>query len=155
MKIAIVQIRGMCKVRKKVKDTLRMLNLPRKCSCAIVEVNPSLKGMLIAVQDFITWGEIDTDTLKLLLEKRGRMPGGKRLEESYLKEKTKKGFVEFAKALTDGKNSIKDVPGLKSFFRLNPPKGGFGNQGTKKPFSIGGALGYRGAKINDLLKRMI
>ncbi|MDK2849628.1 MAG: large subunit ribosomal protein [Candidatus Woesearchaeota archaeon] len=40
-------------------------------------------------------------------------------------------------------------------FHLNPPKGGFERKGIKKPFSIGGALGYRGEKINDLIKRMI
>lgn len=39
--------------------------------------------------------------------------------------------------------------------RLQPPRGGFGRKGIKAPFSIGGALGYRREKINDLIKRMI
>jgi large subunit ribosomal protein L30 len=43
----------------------------------------------------------------------------------------------------------------KKFFTLNNPKGGFERKGIKYPFSIGGVLGYRGDKINDLIKRMI
>ena len=40
-------------------------------------------------------------------------------------------------------------------FHLNPPKGGFERKGIKKPFSVGGVLGYRGDKINKLIKKMI
>lgn len=43
----------------------------------------------------------------------------------------------------------------KSFFRLNPPRKGFGRKGIKRPFKVGGALGYRGDKINDIIKRMV
>jgi len=40
-------------------------------------------------------------------------------------------------------------------FALNPPKGGFKRKGTKMPFRLGGAYGYRKEKINDLIKRML
>lgn len=40
-------------------------------------------------------------------------------------------------------------------FRLNPPSKGYGRKGIKIAFSQGGALGYRGEKINDLIKRML
>jgi large subunit ribosomal protein L30 len=43
----------------------------------------------------------------------------------------------------------------KGFFRLSPPKGGFERKGIKKAFTIGGALGYRGDKMKDLIKRMM
>jgi len=41
------------------------------------------------------------------------------------------------------------------FFALHPPKGGFEKKGTKMPFKLGGAYGYRKEKINDLIKRML
>ncbi len=44
---------------------------------------------------------------------------------------------------------------LKKFFALHPPRGGFDRKGIKTPFSNGGALGNRGAKINDLIRRML
>jgi large subunit ribosomal protein L30 len=42
----------------------------------------------------------------------------------------------------------------KKFFNLQPPIGGYGRGGIKKPFPKG-ALGNRAEKINLLLKRMI
>ena len=44
---------------------------------------------------------------------------------------------------------------MKKFFRLSPPRKGFGRKGIKFAFTKGGALGYRGIKINDLIKRML
>lgn len=40
-------------------------------------------------------------------------------------------------------------------FHLSPPRKGFGRKGIKIPFSQGGATGYRGKDINDLLGRML
>lgn len=46
-------------------------------------------------------------------------------------------------------------PSAKKFFSLHPPRGGFERKGIKKPFNLKGALGYRGDKINVLIKKMI
>ena len=43
----------------------------------------------------------------------------------------------------------------KKFIRLSPPRKGYGKNGIKVPFKMGGALGDRKEKINDLLTRMI
>lgn len=61
------------------------------------------------------------------------------------------------KALLDkrAEKNPRDPKKTKAFFRLNSPKKGFGRKGIKVPFSIGGALGNRGAKINDLIRRML
>lgn len=59
-------------------------------------------------------------------------------------------------ALLEQKRGEKTKEGtLKPFFRLHPPKGGYERKGTKVSFTAGGALGYRGEKINDLVKKMI
>ena len=44
---------------------------------------------------------------------------------------------------------------IKKYFRLNAPRKGFGRKGIKHTFKEGGALGYRGQAINDLIKRMV
>lgn len=41
------------------------------------------------------------------------------------------------------------------WFALQPPRKGYGRKGVKLPFAVGGALGDRGEKINDLLLRMV
>ena len=123
-KIAIVRIRGKIRVSGKIIDTLDMLRLYRQNYCVVFEKTPSVVGMLRTVKDYVTWGEIDDETIKLILEKRG---------EPHPEDKKK----------------------LKSYFRLSPPKGGFERKGIKKSYREGGALGYRGAKIKDLILRMI
>ena len=117
-KLAIVRIRGGIRVKKTIKDTMEMLKLYRQNYCVIYEKTPSISGMLRKIKDYVTWGEIDDETIKLLEEKRG-----------------------------SGKQ--------KGFFRLSPPRGGFERKGIKKPFGAGGALGYRGAKINELVRKMV
>ena len=155
MKIAVVQVRGAINMTRKVKDTLKFLKLIRKNSCVIVELTDSVKGMLLKVKDYVAWGEIDKETAKELLAKRGRIVGNKSLTENYLKEKVNLTFEGFVKDFFDNKNNLKDVPGLKPFFRLKPPEKGFERKGIKKPFSLGGVLGYRKDTINDLIRRMI
>jgi large subunit ribosomal protein L30 len=51
--------------------------------------------------------------------------------------------------------TLKLLKGKKKFFRMHPPRKGFERKGIKIPFSKGGAVGYRGDKINDLIKRML
>ena len=68
--IAIIRIRGETGIKKDVKDTLEMLNLSRKFSAVVVDETPVYLGMAVKAKDFITWGEIDAETKKLLDEKR-------------------------------------------------------------------------------------
>lgn len=154
-KIAIIQVRGTIGVRPDVKKTFSLLKLIRKNSCTIRENDSVCKGMLEVVKDYVTWGEIDEGTLKLLFEKRGRIVGCKPLTEEYLKETMALTFDQFVKEFIQGKKSLKNIPGLKPFFRLKPPIHGYERGGIKKSFTIGGALGYRKDKINELIRRMI
>ncbi len=123
-KIAIVRIRGGIRVDGEIKDTLEMLRLYRQNYCVVYEKTPSFIGMVKKVKDYVAWGEVDDDTVRLLAEKRG---------EPRPDDKKK----------------------LKPYFRLSPPKGGFEKKGIKKGYSEGGALGYRGDKIKDLILRMM
>ena len=147
-RLAIVRIRGPINISKAVNDTMSMLNLTRPNHCVIITDNPTYKGMLQKCKDYITWGEVSAAITKRLIEKRGRLPGDKPLKE-YGKFKTLDVFVE---EFIQGKAELSDL-GLKKVFRLNPPKKGY--KKTKKPVGKGGAMGYRGEKINELLKRMV
>lgn len=154
-KIAIVRIRGRMGIKKSIKDTLNMLRLYNKHHCIVIEGKPSYVGMLKQVKDYVTWGEIDEKTFHMLLKERGRIVGNKKLTEAYFKEKVNLTFNEFTKEFFSSKKTLKDVPGLKPFFKLKPPLRGFERGGIKKPFSLGGVLGYRKEKINDLVQRML
>jgi large subunit ribosomal protein L30 len=117
-------------------------------------VKKEQKGMLNKVQAYITFGEIDSETLESLLQKRGRIAGNKKLDQTFLKEKKVKDLKQLANDLIEGKTKLKFL-GIKPVFRLRPPKKGYERAGIKKGYSVGGALGYRASDINKLVKRMI
>ena len=152
---AVVRIRGDVGVKKDIKDTLKMLKLYKKNTCIVVNNSSNLIGMLIKVKDYITWGDIDEKTFKELLEKRGRLPGKQKFTEAYLREKLKLNIDVFIKEFFECKKTLKDIPGFKPYFKLHPPRGGFERKGIKTPFSLGGVLGYRKEKMNDLVRKML
>ncbi len=143
--LAVIRIRGKLDKSRDVKETFNRLRLRKKHVCVLLAENESNKGMIHKVKDFVTYGEIDKATLKELLEKRGRLAGDKKI--SNLKE-------DFVENLLNGKAKLEEA-GIKPFFRLAPPRQGFGRVGIKKGFSERGALGYRGKEINALIKKMM
>jgi large subunit ribosomal protein L30 len=120
-RLAIIRIRGTDDVNSQMVDTMVMLKLLKKHVCSIYDNTPNILGMAEKCKDYVTYGEIDEETYKLLVEKRGITKEGK----------------------------------LQNYFHLNPPRGGFERRGIKVPFTMKGALGYRGAKINDLIRKMV
>ena len=77
------------------------------------------------------------------------------MSNDYVQEQLKITLDNFVKEIHTLKKSLKDLPGVKSFFKLSPPKGGFEQGGIKKQFASGGAVGYRKEKINELVERML
>lgn len=120
VKIAVIRLKGENKVTDRVEYALQTLKLYRRNGCSIVPNSPSFLGMVKKVNDFVTWGEISEETLKILNTRKK-------------KGEDEKGVIHFT---------------------LNSPKKGHGRKGLKASFKRGGAMGYRGNKINELIKRM-
>lgn len=73
-----------------------------------------------------------------------------------------KDYITYGEISEDTYNELvdkrgkKDVDGtLKKYFLLHPPRGGFERKGIKVPFTTGGVLGYRGDKMNELVRKML
>lgn len=154
-RIVVVKIRSEIGTHPDVKRTFDLLKLYKKHYCVIISNDKQLLGMVERVKDYVTFGELDESTCLALLSKRGRLAGNVMLTEAYVKEKLKMDLKEFAQNFMQFKNELKDVPGMKGFFRLAPPVKGFERGGIKLGFAQGGVLGYRGKAINDLIKRML
>jgi len=149
----VIRIRGESGRRPEERKTLELLRLHKKFHAVLVRATPSIRGMLKVVEHVVTYGEIDEDTLALLLERRGRLTGNKRVTREYLEKLGFKDFKELARAILKSEVDIRKLPDFKPVFRLHPPSGGF--DGTiKKHFRDGGELGYRGTAINELVRRM-
>ncbi|MGZ7043474.1 MAG: 50S ribosomal protein L30, partial [Methanobacterium sp.] len=125
--IAAIRLRGRTGIKKDIANTLDMLKLTRINHAVLIEDNPSYNGMLQKAKDYITWGEIDQETVSKLLSKRGKITGNVKLTEDYLKDNTDFSSVEeLSKALADSGNKLEDS-GIKPVFRLHPPRKGYEN----------------------------
>ena len=148
----VVRVRGTIHSRHDVVETLQYLHLTRANHATILPEAPSVGGMLTRVQGYVTWGEADPETVGLLLRERGETVDGSRLTDQTIEEVLRaKGLPEVAQMVTE--QGISRVRGLKPLFRLKAPKGGW--RSTKRAYSLGGALGYRGRAVNDLVRRMM
>jgi len=152
-RLAVIRIRGGVNVRGSVEDTLGMLRLKNVNNCVILDDRKEYLGMLQKVKDYVTWGELDAGSFEELLKNRGKLKGGEKLTDEYLKKNTKfKSIKDFAKLFLESKAELGDIPDMKPVFRLHPPRRGHG--GIKRTFREGGALGARGAEIKGILSRM-
>jgi len=150
---AVIRIRGRAGVNRDVAQTLRYLRLTRVNHLIILPKNRVTDGMLRKAKDYITWGEIDRETLAELISRKGRLIGDRPIDLEYLKKLNFNSFEELADAILEKKVRYDRLPEVKPVFRLNPPRGGFKN--TKRSFRENGDLGYRQKHINDLIKRMM
>lgn len=154
MAYVVIRVRGIPDVNRDIAHTMDLLGLNRVNHAVVVPETDSIKGMLQKAKDYITWGEVDQETLAAMIRARGRVAGDDSVTDDYLKEKSEFATVEdMAKAIIENDYRMKDVDGAKPVFRLHPPVKGY--EGNKRSFQNGGALGYRGAKINDLINRML
>ena len=75
MSWAVVRVRGSVNVNPKIKETMKLMRLNRVNHCVIVPENDTYTGMLNIIKDYVTWGEIDSDTTELLLQSSGKTSG--------------------------------------------------------------------------------
>jgi large subunit ribosomal protein L30 len=133
--IAAIRVRGRVNVREDISKTLERLKLNRVNNLSLILGTKSNIGMIYKCNDYITYGEISKEHLKKLFEKKGIQLKEEEIDSLFKCSKTPKQL------------------GIKLPIRMRPPKHGY--EAIKKSFSIGGSLGYRGSKINELIERMI
>ena len=152
-RLVVIRIRGSVNVNHHIAATLDMLGLRRVNHAVIIDDRASYLGMLQKVKDYITWGTVDKDDVALILKNRGRVIGGGHVTDEYVKSNSAfKSIDDFAAAFSDFKAELSDLAGLKTLFRLHPPRKG--HSGIKRAYTVGGALGNRGSKIKSLIHKM-
>jgi len=152
--LAVIRVRGVSNVFREVKETLKMLHLSRNCHATLVDDRSSYVGMLRKAQSYVTWGEVSLENVVLLLKKRGRVVGNRKLTDEYVKKVGYESLEDLANAIHAGKVEFVGLPSVKPVIRLHPPKKGYRGK-VKKSFVAGGVTGYRGEAINDLIERMV
>ncbi len=156
--VLAVRLRGTVGDSPDVEKTLESLRLVRTFQARLLENSPSNLGMLRKAKSLVAWGEVDPATLGALLAKRAE--GEERsmvLDAEFVRRRFgRESFGDLAKSIVAGEVGIEDLwrAGLKPRFRLHPPRGGF-KRSTRRAYSDGGELGYRGSEINSLVRRMV
>jgi large subunit ribosomal protein L30 len=154
MAYAVVRIRGAVNVNRDIEKTMILLNLNKVNHCVVLPKDPVIEGMLKKVKDYITWGEINMETLARMIKFKGRLMGEKPIDDNYVMESSDfTSIISLAKSISNDDFRFKDLANVKPVFRLAPPKKGY--EGNKRSYKNGGALGYRGQEINSLLERML
>jgi large subunit ribosomal protein L30 len=154
MSFAVIRLRGKHDLRDTVQDTLKMLHLTRQNHCVIVPQDPTYAGMLKVVKDFVTWGEVDEQTLAKALLRRGRAVGDKPIDDAFVKAHSRfKSIWDLSQAVAKGEATLREVKELRPVLRLHPPVKGL--RAIKRGYNDGGDLGYRGKAINQLIDRML
>ena len=152
MAYLVVRIKGTVNVPQQAKKTLDGLNLDKRFRATIVPESTEYLGMLRRVKEEVAWTKADAGIVKELLEKRGRKTGYKPITKSDL-PKEYKSMDELASAIADNKVSISNIEGIKPWFALSPPKGGFKRK-TKTQYAQDGILGEDG-ELLEIVKRML
>jgi len=131
-----------------------MLHLTRNNYAVLIDDRPSFVGMLKTAQNFVTWGEASKEIVNTLIKGRGILAGNKKLTDEYAQKAGYKSLEELAEAIFNCRVEYWKLPKVQPVFKLHPPTKGFKGK-IKKGYGAGGELGYRGEKINELIKRMV
>ncbi len=160
--IIIIRICGQwVRIPKEIQLILAKLNLKELNNAIILFYNKDNFKMIKLIESYITWGYINKNSIEELLRKRGSITFGNNepneLENAHIEDALGKlGIVcieDIIHELTYESKNAKDVLNFLGYFKLEANDDGF--EKANISFEKGGNQGFRGDKINELLKKMI
>lgn len=152
--LLVVNLRGLVNTRTPVKTTLEQLSIARRFNSTIVPDNPVYRGMLNLSKEHVAWCKVDSSLAEKLLKMHSEKSTGVKFAEDELKEnKDYPSFAALAKGLEAGKAKLAALEGMRPYFRLNPPRGGF-RRSSRRQHGAGGILGHN-EELPKLVERML
>ncbi len=154
-KLLVVNLHGLINVPSGTRATLIQLGIGKRFAAAVVGDDPVSKGSVHLCKDYVAWAPLDSELLTALLQARGRVSNSKVLDEEQLKAMGFKTYADLAQAIMKGEvtDRLSSIKGLKPYFGLSPPRGGF-KRSSRRQFREGGILGEN-PKLADIVRRMI
>jgi len=151
--LLVVNLHGKIDSTSPVRKALAELKVERRFSASVVPNDGTALGMLRLCKDYLAWWPIDGVLLSTLLKERGMVSERRRLDAAALKGLGFKKHEELAQKMLKEGARLSSLPGIRPFFRLSPPKGGF-KTSTRRQASERGVLGNNPG-LPELVKRMI
>ncbi len=109
--IAVIRIRGQVGLKTEIVETFNRLKLRKKYSCIVLE-KPTAEqlGMIKKLRNFVAYGELNEETYKELVEKRGgKIKNFFRLHPPRKGIDSKKHFGVHKGVLGDNKEKINEL----------------------------------------------
>ena len=153
-KLLVVNLHGLINVPRGTRETLIQLGIGKRFAAAVVGDDPVSKGSVHLCKDYVAWAPIDADLLAEMLKSRGKVSNSKVLDDEALKAMGFKTHADLAQAIIKGETTDRlSSKGLKPFFGLSPPKGGF-KRSSRRQFREGGILGDN-PQLAEIVRRML
>ena len=152
MAYLVVRMRGTVNVPYWADTTLESLNLAKRFRATIVPESTEYSGMLNRVRQLVAWCRVDNETVKALLDKKGRKTASQVLKESDI-PKEYSNLDKLADDIANDAVVFSKLEGIKPWCALNPPRGGF-KKSVKKQTTQNGILGENNSLIK-LVKKMM
>ncbi len=154
-KLLVVNLHGQINVPRGTRETLVQLGLGKRFSASIVGDDPVSKGSVRLCKDYVAWAPIDAELLTAILKSKGRVSNSKVLDDEALKSMGFKTHEDLAQAIIKAEDTdrLSSIKGMKPFFGLSPPKGGF-KRSSRRQFREGGILGEN-PQLAEIVRRMI
>ena len=176
-------MKGTVNVPYWARITLESLSLNKRFRATIIPENAQTLGMLRKIKEYVSWTSVDTEFIREFIEKRGRSSASKLLSRADTADSATAADTARAPATQDNpKGQINDnnsenkgsqnadlgkivsiisqnelylskISGIKPWFALNPPKGGFKRK-SKRSYSQAGILGEN-KELVSIVKRMM
>jgi len=151
--LIVVNLHGLINTPGPARKTLVELGIGKRFAATIVSDDPSTVGALRLCKEYVAWSPVDAELLTSLLKARGKVSNAKPIDAKALMVLGVKDHSELAsKMLKDGER-LSSLLGIKPFFGLSPPRGGF-KRSSRRQFKEGGILGDN-PKLPDIVRRML
>jgi large subunit ribosomal protein L30 len=150
--LLVVNLRGLVNTRAPVRTTLDQLKVARRFNATIVPNDEVHHGMLNLAKEHLAWCELNAETAEKLLKMRSERSSGNRVSESEI-SKEHGSFHDIASQLEAGDIKLNSIAGIRPFFRLSPPRGGFKGS-IRRQYRDGGILGPN-EELPALVEKML
>ena len=152
----VVRMKGTVNIPNWAQTTLDNLHLNKKFRATLIPENEQTLGMLRKIKEIVAWTSVEESFIREFVEKKGRYTSTKLLSANKEPQANHGNTTDINKVISDiSKNDsfLSKISGLKPWFALNPPKGGFKKK-SKVLYSQNGILGEN-RDLVELVRRMM
>jgi len=167
MVFLVVRMKGTVNIPHWAELTLENLHLNKKFRATIIPENEQSLGMLRKVKDIVSWTSVDESFVRDFIEKKGRFVTSNQdnsekstattttttTTDTTTNENPNVNLDKIVSDLATNGKYLSRSSGIKPWFALNPPRGGFKRK-SKVSYTQKGILGEN-KELVELVKRMM